>query len=73
MPEDRRFSVWQFFEDGTNEQVRSDVSVAEAMLAVEHYTDNVAAKIGVTRRVIVVDDGDCINFEWKYGEGVTFR
>ncbi|MEY9181825.1 hypothetical protein [Bradyrhizobium sp. CB1015] len=32
----------------------------------------VAAKLGVVTRVIITDGGDFINFEWKFGEGVTY-
>lgn len=32
----------------------------------------IAARLGIVRRVIVTDGGDCMNFEWKYGEGVVF-
>lgn len=66
------FSVYQFFRDGSYECVRSRVSAEEAMLAVQHYTSNVAAKLGITQRVIITDGGDCTNFEWRLGEGVTF-
>ena len=66
------FSVWQFFSNGEYERVREYVSVQEAVRAVRHYTDNVAAKLGITNRVIITDGGDDICFEWKHGEGVTF-
>jgi hypothetical protein len=67
-----RFNVYQFFEDGTYEQVRTNVDGEEAVKAAHHYCNSVAAKCGVTRRVIITDSGDCTNFEWKYGEGVVF-
>lgn len=67
-----RFSVWQFFEDGSYERVRSLVEAEEATLAFKHYATSVGARIGTTCRVIIVDDGDQINAEWKYGEGVVF-
>lgn len=66
------FSVVQFFEDGTSEYVRSGVGPKEAVEAAHHYCHSVGAKVGITRRVIITDGGDCTNFEWKYGEGVTF-
>lgn len=67
-----RFSVYQFFEDGSSEMVRSGVDAEEAVKAAHHYCHSVAARIGVTTRVIIVDSDDCVNFEWKYGEGVVF-
>jgi hypothetical protein len=66
------FSVCQFFEDGTSEYVRRLVSAEEAVQAAKHYTESVGARLGMTRRVIITDGGDCTAFEWKFGEGVTF-
>lgn len=66
------YSVCQFFEDGSAEYVRRWVGAEEAVRAARHYTSSVAAKAGITRRVIITDGGDCINFEWQYGKGVTF-
>ena len=67
-----RYSVYQFFDDGTNEQVRAGVFLDEAMKAAKHYTTSVAVQIGVVKRVIVTDGGDDIVFEWQYGVGVVF-
>lgn len=66
------FSVFQFFEDETYEKVREFVSAEEAVRAAAHYSTNVAAQMGVTRRVIITDDGDYTVFEWRNGEGVVF-
>lgn len=66
------FSVCQFFENDTYEYVRRYVSAEEAVEAAKHYTTNVATKLGATKRVIITDGGDCTNFEWKRGEGVTY-
>lgn len=69
---EEKFNVWQFFENDAQECVRSRVSAEEAMKAFQHYTNNVASKIGITKRVIITDGGDCINAEWIQGKGVTF-
>ena len=66
------FSVWQFFENGAQERVREWVDHIDACLAFYHYTHNVAANMGITRRVIITDGGDFTNAEWKYGEGNTY-
>lgn len=66
------FSVCQFFEDGSYEYVRRNVGAEEAVTAARHYTDNVAAKMGITQRVIITDGGDACVFEWKRGEGVIY-
>jgi hypothetical protein len=67
------FSVCQFFTDGSYEYVRRWVDAEEAVKAAKHYCTSVGAKLGVVERVIITDGGDCINFEWKRGEGVTFK
>ena len=66
------FSVCQFMNDDVYEYVRRWVSAEEAIEAFKAYTTNVAARIGMTQRVIITDGGDCCNAEWKYGEGYTF-
>ena len=66
------FSVFQFFEDDSYECVRDHVTAEAAMQAAKHYTNNVATKMGVVKRVIVTDGGDFICFEWVHGKGVTF-
>lgn len=67
-----RFSVYQFFEDESYKRVRHAVPIEEAEKAAKHYCTSVAARIGVTVRVIITDDGDYTVFEWKRGEGVVF-
>ena len=69
---DKQFSVCQFFETGEYEYVRRFVTSEEALKAFRHYTSSVAADVGITVRVIITDGGDCINMEWKYGEGLVF-
>ena len=66
------FSVYQFFENDTYEQVREFVTVEEAAKAFGHYTTSVGARIGVTVRVIITDGGDCTVAEWVHGKGITF-
>lgn len=67
------FSVCQFFaDDAGHEYVRRFVDAQEAMEAFKFYTQNVASRMGMVERVIIVDGGDCTNAEWKFGEGYTF-
>jgi hypothetical protein len=66
------YSVCQFFPDGSYEYVRRGVGAEEAVKAADHYTHNVATKLGVVDRVIITDGDDYCCFEWKRGEGVTF-
>jgi len=66
------YSVCQFFEDNSYECVRRTVSSKEAVQAFKHYITSLGANIGITKRVIVVDVGDCTVMEWVYGQGVVF-
>jgi hypothetical protein len=72
---DGEFSVWQFsspeFGD-VQDCVRRHVGPQEAVEAFRFYTSNVAARMGMTSRVIIIDAGDCINMEWQYGKGITY-
>lgn len=70
--DDQRFNVCQFFEDETYEYVRRGVSAEEAVETAHHYCTSLGAKMGTTRRVIITDEDDFTNFEWKFGEGVTY-
>jgi hypothetical protein len=72
MPMIETFSVCQFFEDDSYEWVRANVTAEEAIKAFRHYTNNVACKLGITKRVIITDSGDSICYEWKQGKGITF-
>lgn len=66
------FSVCQFFENEFYEYTRRYVSAEEAVKAFQHYTTSIAAQMGIVRRVIITDGGDCITMEWQYGKGITF-
>jgi hypothetical protein len=66
------FSVCQFFADGSHEYVRRRVTAREAVEAAHHYCHSVGAKLGTTVRVIITDEADDTNFEWKFGQGVTY-
>ena len=72
MSQPELFSVYQFFKDGSREEVRKHVSTEEAMKAAQHYTTCVTARMGITVRVIIVDMLDCIVFEWLIEHGVVF-
>jgi hypothetical protein len=71
-PPGSKFSVTQFFKDGSYETVRSHVPPEEATSAFNHYTNNVACLMGITSRVIVTDGGDCIVLEWQNGKGIVW-
>jgi len=66
------FSVYQFFPNGTNENVRAYVDAEEAVKAAKHCCTSVGARIGTTVRVMITDGGDFCVFEWEFGKGITF-
>jgi hypothetical protein len=66
------FSVCQFFKNDVHDY---EVRFVDHELAVETFvrlTTNVAAKIGITQRVIITDSGDATCMEWISGKGITF-
>lgn len=71
--EDRpEFSVCVFFPGGYYIHECRYVPAREAVETFKRMTQNVAARAGLTTRVIVTDGGDCINMEWRFGEGYTY-
>jgi hypothetical protein len=71
-PTGELFNVVQFFQDGSYEYTRERVSAEEAHKAFLHYTHSVAARMGITVRVIITDSGDCTNAEWVFGQGLIY-
>lgn len=68
----KEFSVYQFFIDGSQERVLEFVDAETAVNKAIFITQSVGGRLGTTKRVIVTDGGDCINFEWIHGKGVVF-
>lgn len=66
------FSVAMYYPNGVYEYIARYVSAQEALIKARSYITRPAALIGVIRRVIVTDGGDCTVFEWQYGKGITF-
>ena len=69
------FSVWYYSNEtlgNIQECECRGVSFEEACKWFKHHTTNVTADLGFTVRVIIVDSGDCLCAEWKYGEGITW-
>lgn len=66
------FSVYQFFPDESYERVVEFVSFEKAARVAYQCCTSVGAKIGITQRVMLTDGGDCIVYEWIYGQGITY-
>lgn len=69
---ENEFSVYQWFIDGSCERVLNLVYLEQAVRTALNLILSVGGRIGTTIRVIITDGGDCINWEWKFGEGVVF-
>jgi len=70
--DDETFNVVQFFEGNLSDYICRGVSPEDAMRTLGDYSRRPAAKIGIIKRLIVTDGGDCTNAEWRFGEGFTF-
>jgi hypothetical protein len=66
------YSVTQWFVDGSYERVVEHVPVKEAIAKTQMLVLSVGARMGTTKRVIITDCLDCINFEWIYGKGIVY-
>jgi hypothetical protein len=67
------FNVVLFFPDGSSHYEQRGLGPKEAVELAKQCTERPAARIGMIDRVIITDCGDCTNFEWCYGKGVTFK
>ena len=65
-------SVYRFFSDGKWELVESFTDRELAVRTATALTDSVSAKIGLTLRVIIMDEMDFTSFEWIRGRGLVF-
>ena len=66
------FNVVQFFTNGLSEYVRRNVSAEEAVKALEHYTNNVAVRLGLISKVIITDSWEYTNCVWTPKDGVVY-
>ena len=72
MTERAEYSVyWWDQEDGQHEESRF-ILLDLAMHQVKRLTQGPASMLGMVKRVIITDGGDCCVFEWKQGEGITW-
>lgn len=69
---DGEFSVRQYFADGDHEDVMQGVDASTAVNRAKRLIDSVGGQIGNTCRVIIIDGGDCIAFDWRFSDGIVF-
>lgn len=65
-------SVYRFFSDGKWELVERFTSHEMAVRTATALADSVSAKIGLTSRVIIMDEMEFTSFEWIRGRGLVF-
>jgi hypothetical protein len=66
------FSVCQFFSDGFHKYHLRWVDAKTAVYAAKACTESAGARSGLVQRIIITDGGDCTNFEWEFGKGITY-
>jgi hypothetical protein len=62
---------WWDPEDYCHEEMRF-VDAETAMKRAANLARGPASLLGIVKRIIITDGGDCTNFEWKHGEGIVF-
>jgi hypothetical protein len=72
MADDELFSVYAFFPDETSMLDLDHVDAETAVNAAKRLTESLGARMGTTRRVIIVDADDNTCFMWVFGKGVVF-
>jgi len=65
-----RFSVFQFLDDGTCNYVRTDANIDDAVAVFATIVNCVGARIGTTRRVVITDGRDSV--QWTFGRGISY-
>jgi hypothetical protein len=70
---DERFNVFWWDTDGAQYNELSSVGAEQAVSAAKRMADGPASALGFVQRIIITDSGDCCNFEWIKGKGVTLK
>ena len=67
------FSVYQFFADELgHELVASFIDADSAVKLAAQLARSLGGRLGTTVRIIITDGGDCVCFEWRFGQGVVY-
>ncbi len=72
MEQANEFSTYEFYEGGSYTALCKYVSAKQSVDEAQKVIVGPDAKSGKVKRVIITDGGDCTNFEWEYGKGITF-
>ena len=66
------FTLWQFFFDGSHEEVATVDEQLAAVLRARDLVTSVGARVGTTKKVIIADGEGFRVFEWVRGKGIVF-
>ena len=67
------YSVVEFYTNGYHAYVARWLDAEGAVNLARRCTDAATVIGGLVHKVIITDGGDCTNFVWEYGKGVTFK
>ena len=71
MDTDEKFSVWQFHYRA-HECIAASVSLREATTVAVKLVNSGEGRNGSITRILILNNGDCIVFEWQYIIGIVF-
>lgn len=66
------FSVWEFFAGGECSTRHTQLDAWTAVAVANRLTQSLAARIGTTCRIVILDAHEYPVWEWRYGKGVSF-
>lgn len=66
------YSVFQWFIDGSREDVLRFVGAEEAVDTATRLATSVGGRLGSTQKIMITDGGDCCCWEWNHEKGMTF-
>lgn len=68
----KEFSVYWYDPDDNQYEELRWVDAETAVNKAKALTTSIGGRLGMTRKVIITDGGDCCVFEWRYGPGVVW-
>lgn len=68
---DAEFSVYWWDPDGNYYKEREGLTSESAVDFAMGMTRRPAAQIGIVKKIMITDGGDCSVFEWEFGKGIT--
>jgi hypothetical protein len=69
---DREFSLYWWDADGGQHEELRFVGAEEAVKRSFTLANGPASKLGIVKRIIITDGGDCCVFDWHSDQGVVW-